>query len=994
MNQSKLFNEVPFYEQQMNPEQLEAIRHQDGPCVLLAQAGSGKTRCLVHRVARLIAQGVNEESILAVTFARKAKIEMENRLKSLGIKKARVGTWHSLCLQIIQESQTPWSNWAIDDHDNAKYILKDVLGFKGIKWEDADLGQVQRFIGLCKANLYGSSSEDAQELAFDMFDEDGDIAMQAYFKYQEQLAVRALLTYDDFLVYAWLHMKDETNRRNWAAKWRYILIDEAQDNNYAQKCLQEMLARDHRNIMVVGDVAQCIPEGELISTPDGYRAIEMIQVGDLVHSVKAGEVVASRVVRTSCNKKAEAFEFSIAYPGNTIGKIKATAEHVMFAAISDPGGCFVYLMYRHDLGYRIGVSRTAGHNGLHFIVRTQQENAERLWVLRWFSTYAEAAELEAEWAYAFGIPREPFVPRPDSWGDGEATKRLFGKFGANGRALLDVTGLDFERPNYFAKASKRGRVAVNILLATKDGHRVEVDTGIADQATCVALGMTPSGKGTMRTRRCFRSLREARACAQQIAATLDGYVTESLSGTGSQRRMRAVRAAAVHPGMELPVIIGGKVTTAKVVSRKTVPVVLTYDLEIEDLGNFIVGGVVVHNSIFGFRGSKPDYLAGFAEEWGARTIVMNRNYRSGSKIVQVANDIIRRAEYRVDADMVAERPETGEVDVVVSSDFDDEADTFLRWLKKHDKLSDCTVLYRTNAQSRAIEEVLISGKIPYVIVGGKGFYERKEVRDVLAYVRVATCRTNAKDNLKRCLNAPFRYLGKVFIERVLEAWTDDADPTALVRDVATQAGIQRRQLSSALEWASIMEQLREQVLEEKPADVLGKLVTRTQYLEWLRKDEGEESVESSHQLNIRELIRTADRFATIGSLLDYIDKTAAAAARQRKDKQAGGERVLLMTIHRAKGLEWPHLFVAGCNDLLVPHIRGELEEERRLMYVAVTRARDSLTLSYVKSVARPQGIVDADPSPFLIEAGLLDVGDGTGMRCDGCGRPIVSCVCP
>jgi DNA helicase-2/ATP-dependent DNA helicase PcrA len=660
MSQAKLFgDDVPFYERNMNPEQLEAIRHQDGPCVLLAQAGSGKTRCLVHRVARLIAHGINEESILAVTFAKKAATEMNERLKSLGVKKARVGTWHSLCLQIVREDETPWRNWAIDDHENAKYILKDVLGFKGLNWQDADLGQVQRFIGLCKANLYGSSSEDAQELAFDMFDEGGDLAMQAYLKYQEQLALRAIMTFDDFLVYAWLHLRDETNRRSWAAKWRYVLIDEAQDNNYAQKCLQEMLARDHRNIMVVGDVAQ---------------------------------------------------------------------------------------------------------------------------------------------------------------------------------------------------------------------------------------------------------------------------------------------------------------------------------------------------AIFGFRGSKPDYLAGFAEEWGARTIVMNRNYRSGSKIVQVANDVIRRAEYRVDADMVAERSEDGEVDVVASGNFDDEADTFLRWLQKHissgDKLSDCTVLYRTNAQSRALEEVLIGSKIPYVIAGGSGFYERKEVRDVLAYVRVATRRNNAKDNVKRCLNAPFRYLGKAFIDRVLESWTDDADPTALVRDVATQAGIQRRQLSSALEWASLMEQLREQVLEDKPADVLGKLVNRTQYLEWLRKDEGEESVETSHQLNVRELIRTADRFPTVVSLLDYIDKTIAAAARHRKDKQAGGERVLLMTIHRAKGLEWPHLFVAGCNDLIIPHVRGEPEEERRLMYVAVTRARDSLTLSYVKLFARPQGIVDAEPSPFLIEAGLLDVGDGTGMRCEGCGRPIVSCVCP
>ena len=117
---------------------------------------------------------------------------------------------------------------------------------------------MQRFIGLCKTNMDVLKRGYAQELAFDMFDEHGDLAMQAYLKYQEQLALRAIMTFDDFLVYAWLHLRNETNRRSWAAKWRYILIDEAQDNNYAQKCLQEMLARDHRNIMVVGDVAQAI----------------------------------------------------------------------------------------------------------------------------------------------------------------------------------------------------------------------------------------------------------------------------------------------------------------------------------------------------------------------------------------------------------------------------------------------------------------------------------------------------------------------------------------------------------------------------------------------------------------------------------------------------------------------------------------------------------------------------------------------------------------
>jgi DNA helicase-2/ATP-dependent DNA helicase PcrA len=650
---------VPVWAKSMNPEQLQAIYHDNGPCVLMAQAGSGKTRSLVHRIARLIERGVPEEAILAVTFSKKAATEMNERLKSLGVKQARVGTWHSLCLQILREDNTEWGHWAIDDHDNAKYILKDVLGFKGIKWENADLGKVQQFIGLCKANLYGSSSEDAQELAFDLFDDNADQAMLAYVKYQEQLAARGLLTFDDFLVYAWLHLQDESVRRVWAAKWRYLLCDEAQDNNLAQKRLQEMLARDHRNIMVIGDPCQ---------------------------------------------------------------------------------------------------------------------------------------------------------------------------------------------------------------------------------------------------------------------------------------------------------------------------------------------------AIYSFRGSKPDYLLSFAHDWNASNIVMNRNYRSGSAIVRVANDIIRHAEHRVDADMIAERPETGSVNVVASLDFDEEGTTFIGWLQTHlaqgAKLSDCTALYRTNAQSRALEEVLIGAKIPYIIVGGSGFYERKEIRDVLSYVRVATRRDNVQDNVKRCLNAPFRYLGKAFIDRVLEAWNDDTDPTALVRSVAEQAGIQRRQLSSALEWAALIEQLRAQVLTEKPAAVLNKLVERTKYIEWIREDEGDETVENSHQLNVRELIRTADRFASIDSLLTYIDNTLAAAARQRKDKQAGGERVLLMSCHRSKGLEWPHVFVAGCNDLVLPHIRGELEEERRLMYVAVTRARDSLTLSYVKEFSRPHGVVDADPSPFLIEAGLVDTGDGTGMRCEGCGRPIVSCTCP
>ena len=109
--------------------------------------------------------------------------------------------------------------------------------------------------------------------------------------------------------------------------------------------------------------------------------------------------------------KPEAFEFDL----GDRGSFRATPEHVCFAAIDDPKGAFVYLMYRPDLGFRIGVSRTVGHNGLNFVVRTQQEGGERLWVLEWFPTYAEGAEREAFLAYEYGVPREPFTARSGMW---------------------------------------------------------------------------------------------------------------------------------------------------------------------------------------------------------------------------------------------------------------------------------------------------------------------------------------------------------------------------------------------------------------------------------------------------------------------------------------------------------------------------------------------------------------------------------------------------
>jgi ATP-dependent DNA helicase Rep len=149
------------------------------------------------------------------------------------------------------------------------------------------------------------------------------------------------------------------------------------------------------------------------------------------------------------------------------------------------------------------------------------------------------------------------------------------------------------------------------------------------------------------------------------------------------------------------------------------------------------------------------------------------------------------------------------------------------------------------------------------------------------------------------------------------------------------------------------------------------VIRQTGYIDYINREEGSESAENSGAANVREMVRLAERFETAKALLKYIDKTIRQARKQRQDKQAGGNRVLLMSGHRSKGLEWDYVYVIGMNEMMLPHAKGDFEEERRLAYVMVTRARDTLTMSYVRRMATRFGLKDVHPSPFLVDTGLF-----------------------
>lgn len=606
------------------------VEHGDGHLVVEALAGTAKTTTIVEALKH-IGSG---ESCTFTAFNRAIADELKSRIETS--KNMRVSTLHSMGFSAVLREFHKL------DVEEAKERRMLIDAFPSV------LGKLRtaacRATALCKANLIPNGAKDPRgevDALLDRhwiadFDEKDrgtviDMVLHLLDAGRDPRATGGSISFDDM---CWLPAALNLS----LFRSDRLFVDELQDLSPCQHWLVKNAVKKYGRFCGVGDRHQCIPRGQRVQTPGGYVAIENVQEGDLVLSVKAGKAVPQRVVRKTETFKREAFEFDLG-SGRTF---RATAEHTCFAALDSPGGSFVYLMYRPDMGFRIGTSRTAGHNGFNFVVRTQQEGGERLWVLEWRKSYQEAAEIEAHLAYRHQVPREPFRPRSSMWCDNnEKVHALFREFGCNGVSVLNEYKLDFARPNYFAKASSRGRVAVNLQIGTKDNHKVEVETQHAERSVAKNLGMLPTKRGTWRLRSYFPALRDAQQEAERVAAALGGYVVETLACSKANRRMLAVPATSVNVSMLVPWVgRSGVVEALPVIERRTVPAGRCFDLEVEDLGTFIVNGAVVHNSIYQFRGAASDSMQRAINHFHARTLPLSITYRCPKAVVAAVKDIV------------------------------------------------------------------------------------------------------------------------------------------------------------------------------------------------------------------------------------------------------------------------------------------------------------------------------------------------------------------
>ena len=382
------------------------------------------------------------------------------------------------------------------------------------------------------------------------------------------------------------------------------------------------------------------------------------------------------------------------------------------------------------------------------------------------------------------------------------------------------------------------------------------------------------------------------------------------------------------------------------------------------LNLFVVGDD--SQSIYGWRGADINNILNFEKDFpGAGVVKLERNYRSTSTILGIANSVIEKNLGRKEKNLWTENPAGERAVVFRAGDGADEAqfvaERISLLVESGDfTLGDVAVFYRANFQSRLVEEGLTAGRIPYRIVSGVGFYQRAEIKDIVAYLRLIQ---NPRDNVsfERIVNVPPRKIGGVTLRKLREV--SEAGGFALLDAIEYSQEenlLSGRALLALSRFLDIIKELSSAAQDQPVATVIKALLECTGYLDYLGEDH--QRVE-----NVKELLNAAEVFGEM-TLSDFLDLVLLATDEDRAD--SGEEEVSLMTIHAAKGLEFPVVFVVGVNEDLLPHYRSAstlegLEEERRLFYVAVTRAKHLLCLSYASQKAASGRMHSARRSVFL-----------------------------
>ncbi len=362
----------------------------------------------------------------------------------------------------------------------------------------------------------------------------------------------------------------------------------------------------------------------------------------------------------------------------------------------------------------------------------------------------------------------------------------------------------------------------------------------------------------------------------------------------------------------------------------------------------------VDQSIYSWRGADFRIIMNFQKDFpNAKIVKLEQNYRSTANILNAANAVIENNEERVDKVLYSQKGDGEKITYYEAQDEADEANYIVKSIKStSDNYNQFSILYRTNAQSRALEEALIAAGIPYRIYGGLKFYDRKEIKDAIAYLKLIY-NVDDSQSLRRIINVPKRAIGETTLKHLQEyADSNDMSLFQAILNVDDISAIKSGTATKLKDFSTLIMKLQEAQTKYQLPEFLSLVLERTGYLRELQSTGTDEDLARIE--NLQELVNVANEFEPeeLDNVLgEFLVQVSLVSDIDGMDEIANN--VTLMTLHASKGLEFPIVYLAGCDEGIFPSartmmIKSELEEERRLMYVGITRAEQKLFLTTAK----------------------------------------------
>ena len=960
----------------LNDKQYEAVIKTEGPSLVIAGAGSGKTKVLTHKIAYLIQEkGAKPWDILAITFTNKAANEMKERIEKLVgdvAKEIWMGTFHSICVRILRRFIDRIgfnSDFIIFDTSDQKTLVKGCL--KDLAIDDKLFSD--RAVLSEISNAKNEMLEPDQYQARATGDYRKEKIATVYNLYQKRLKENNAIDFDDIINYTIkILMENPDILEYYSNKFKYVLVDEYQDTNKSQFTLVTLFASRHGNITVVGDNDQCLVGTTKIETINGQKLIKDIQSGEKIICASGNGNITEGIVEKKTKRSYKGKIVKITT--NKGNEIIGTCNHIIFAKIEpNPNIYYVYLMYKTGVGYKIGQTKETRKNGhneseneLH--VKLRKEKADKAWILKICTSLKEAMYYESYYAFNYGIPTVVFnVNKENEQWDQEQTNNLFNNIETEQRAEKLMKDLNIYKEYPLVVPQPSEREILNLIFFSekepkeeKYCHKIYIkssDEKLKEKLEKYGFEARNVNTSTWQIETSKVSYEDTIEIAKQIEEASKDTIVSNQIKLLPDKTFQFTPLSHIKENMVVATYMNGKMEqdTIKRVEIEDYEGDV-YDINIPNYHQYFANNICVHNCIYGFRGSDITNILNFEKDFpGTKIIKLEQNYRCTGNRLKAANNVIKNNEVKYKKELWTNNEE-GNLPKVYQAKNEYDEGTYIveqiEHLKREEyyKYSDFAVLYRMNTQSRAIEEMLRREGIPYKIIGGLKFYERKEIKDIIAYLRLIQ---NASDNLslKRIINEPKRGIGKTSLDKIEQISNETGISMYEIIKNAEQYGLNRVFLNSR-EFVNVIEELREKKDNVTISELRKETLKKTGYTKAL---ENENTIEAENRIeNLNEFLTVAIEFEeeeAENTLKEFLEGITLSSDIDNLEESE--EFITLMTLHSAKGLEFPVVFLVGMEEGIFPSNKSmmepqELEEERRLCYVGITRAKENLFLTCSK----------------------------------------------